>query len=114
VRPLVVAAFGALGALARWGLGVATNGPTQAFPWTTLVINVSGCFALGLLVAALGDDHALLRLGLGTGFLGAFTTFSTFSVEATNLPAARSVLYVGLSIALGLAAAVAGRTLGTR
>jgi CrcB protein len=109
VRPLVVAGFGALGALARWGLSVATNASARSFPWTTLAVNVAGCFALGLLVAALGDDHPDLRLGVGTGFLGAFTTFSTFSVETTELPAARAALYVALSVGLGLAAAVLGR-----
>jgi CrcB protein len=85
-----------------------------AFPYGTLVVNVSGCFALGLLTG-LGLYHGLSatpRLDLGTGLVGAYTTFSTFSFETVALLeegevrlAARNV---GLSAVIGTLSATAG------
>jgi CrcB protein len=100
-RTLVaIAAAGALGALARYGVGsFVTRRTSDSFPWGTLVINVSGAFVLGL-VLTLATERWMaapwLRLGLTTGFLGAYTTFSTFSFETYRLAADR---------AFGLAAA---------
>ena len=110
-RVLLVASFGAMGAVARYIVGAATHAADRPFPWTTLAVNVAGCLALGVLVGALGPGHDDLRAALGTGFLGAFTTFSTFSVEATRLPLPRAAIYVALSVGLGLAAAATGRAL---
>ncbi len=82
---LGVAVFGALGALARYGVSLwALRFLGSAFPFGTLIVNVLGSFCLGFLAeAALGDPGltARTRTILGTGFLGAFTTFSTFGVE---------------------------------
>ncbi len=80
---------GALGALARYVLSTAIMDRVGAnFPYGTLVVNVLGSFLMGflamLLVERIGLDP-LLRLGLFVGFLGAFTTFSTFSMETLNL-----------------------------
>lgn len=72
---LAVAAGGALGALARYGALLAWPGP----PWATWLVNVSGCFLIGVLLTLV--DRPLLRLFLGTGVLGGYTTFSTASVE---------------------------------
>jgi fluoride exporter len=109
LRPLLVAAFGAAGALSRYGIGVAV-GP-RAFPWGTLAINVVGAFLLGWL---LGGDRfsTTTTVALGAGFLGAFTTFSTFAWEATALVredrAGAALGYVGASVALGLGASALG------
>ena len=85
-----------------------------AFPWGTFVVNVAGCFALGLSVRLL---HASVvapetRAFLTVGVLGAFTTFSTFSYEAATLLQdgkwVRAAAYVGGSVLLGLVAVLAG------
>ena len=85
-----------------------------AFPWGTLVINISGAFVLGLLVG-MGAHHGLSKRTLavlGTGFCGAYTTFSTFSVETVRLVEERAfgkaVLNVGVSLGAGLLAGAAG------
>jgi CrcB protein len=106
---------GASALVARWG-----GAGGAVFPWPTLAVNVAGSFALALLVtlAARGVVSPEARVWLGTGFLGAFTTFSTFSLEADELArrglVGLSVLYVVLSVTLGALAVLAGRALGTR
>lgn len=80
---------GGLGAVSRHLTGAAVMRVTgPGFPWGTLVINIVGCLAMGLLIAWLarrsaGDTE--LRLLLATGFLGGFTTFSAFSLDAVSL-----------------------------
>ena len=112
----LLAAAGALGALARYGVSVAAVrwGPAT-FPWGTLAVNLVGCFALGYLGAmAFGDpDHgARMRLIAGTGFLGAFTTFSTFGVETFRALEAGewgvAAANVGINVVGGVALAAAG------
>lgn len=98
---------GALGALARWGIGLAWPAPHGGFPASTLVINVVGCLLMGVLVvhvAEVREAHPLVRPFLGVGVLGGFTTFSTFAVDT------QSLLTGGhLGVALGyLAATVVG------
>ena len=113
----MVAVAGAAGAVLRYAIGAAFG--TLAFPWTTLGINVAGSFLLGVVVqmgpSRLGDE---LRIAIAVGFLGAFTTFSTFSYETVTMVragrASTAAVYVGASIALGLAAAAAGYRLGAR
>ena len=79
-----VGAFGALGAYSRFLLGHAiTTRRPSAFPYGTFVVNLTGGFALGLLTGLAVSGDALLVLG--TGLLGAFTTFSTCMVEAQRL-----------------------------
>jgi fluoride exporter len=112
---LAVAVGGALGTMARYGLGGYVHGrlgPT--FPWGTLTVNVCGSFVLGLLLPLL-DRHAPagpLHAFLVVGCVGAFTTFSTFAWEAVMLlqdgARRRAAAYIGASVALGLAALVAG------
>jgi fluoride exporter len=101
------------GVLARYVLSTPFHG--DVLPWITVAINVAGSFALGMLVTT----HALsadTRTALGVGFLGGFTTFSTFSVQAVlDVEAGepgRALLYVGASVVLGIAAAAGGYALG--
>jgi CrcB protein len=113
---VVIGSGGFVGANARYALGrlaAATWG--TSFPWGTLLINVSGSFALGLFVAFIMrrlSGAPLLRAFVATGFLGAFTTFSTFSYETVQLFLAGSTLsavaYVAGSLILALGAAAAG------
>jgi CrcB protein len=84
--------------------------------WTVVAINLVGCFALGVLTSAAGDWSPAVRDGLGIGFLGGFTTFSTFAVQAVvETDAGRpgiAALYLALSVLGGLAAATLGYALG--
>jgi CrcB protein len=113
---------GALGAAARHGTQLAlTPLATRAgFPLAVLLINVLGSFLLGLTLplVARGTWPEAARLAFGTGFLGAFTTFSTFSADTdvllTRGRADLAALNTILSVGLGVLAAVLGRTLGTR
>src|SRR5215212_2168753 len=77
---LLVGIGGLAGVLSRYGLTRATL-HAESLIWMTAAINVSGCFLLGLLTAG-GWFSRDVREGLGVGFLGGFTTFSTFSVQA--------------------------------
>jgi CrcB protein len=109
---LLVAAAGALGVLSRYGISSAFHG--DALPWATVAINVAGSFLLGVLVVVDWWTPEA-RTALGVGFLGGFTTFSTFSVQAVlDVDAGesgRALIYVGASVVLGIAAAAAGFTL---
>jgi fluoride exporter len=118
VSPWAWAGFvvaGAVGAPARYLLDDAISSRTQGvFPWGTLAINVSGSFLLGLLtgLALFHGLPATPRLILGTGFCGAYTTFSTFTYETVRLAeegavneAVRNAL---ASLVLGAAGAAAG------
>ena len=80
---LLVALGGALGALARYFITITIGSFTKfGFPLGTLVANVTGCFLVGWLIGSgAGEKSQELRLGFGVGFLGALTTFSTFSAE---------------------------------
>jgi CrcB protein len=107
---------GFLGANARFAVGMwAAERWGSAFPWGTLLINVTGSFVLGFyltLVTERFTGRSATRLFVATGFLGAFTTFSTFSYETVRLlesgTATVALEYVALSLMFGLIAAVAG------
>jgi CrcB protein len=78
----LVSAGAIAGALLRFG--VSTWIPTKTFPWATLLVNLGGAFAIGLLMLPEPAEHAT-RLLLVVGFLGAFTTLSTYSFETVDL-----------------------------
>jgi CrcB protein len=119
-RYLLIAVFGALGAMSRYALDSwVTNAARGQFPWGTLLVNVSGSFALGIVVELTTSrllPHPNWRIALGIGFLGAFTTFSTFTYETVRLADdsayALALLNVVAMTTLGLAAAAAGLLLG--
>jgi fluoride exporter len=112
----MIALGGALGALARFGLGsaVASKLGTK-FPYGTFVINISACIIIGFSLEFLGKHLELSpawRYLIPTGFVGAYSTFSTFEWETfSNLQLGSFLiagLYVGLSIFLGLVAVWCG------
>ena len=114
---LVVITGGVFGALARYGLSTALPAP-GGWPLPTLIINLAGAFLLGVLLEALarrGPDAGrlrVLRLLAGTGFLGAFTTYSTLALEMNTLldagRATDALVYLGATLVGGAIATVAG------
>ena len=114
---LAVALGGAAGALARHGVSTAVAaafGPR--FPLGTLVVNVAGSFAMGWLFALFAERMHVppeMRLLVMTGLLGAFTTFSTFSVETLALLHAGRWLAGAANVVLGVALCLAAAWLGT-
>jgi CrcB protein len=113
VTAALVAVGGLAGVLARYGTGRLSGGG-EALLWSTVGINVAGSFLLGLLVGSSWFSRDV-REGLGVGFLGGFTTFSTFSVQiVTEADAGRTgtaALYLAASVVGGIAAAAAGYAL---
>jgi CrcB protein len=121
---LYIALGGALGAVSRYGvtLGAARLGAT-GFPYATLTVNVVGSFLIGLFVAWIGgrtETNPALRPLIQVGFLGALTTFSTFSLDALILLEqgrfTQAGLYIAVSVLVCLAACfiglLAGRSVG--
>src|SRR5438105_456773 len=102
MKVVLVAMAGGAGALSRYGIGLAVG--VRSFPWATLGINLMGSFVLGL-VLTVGTERGwpeTTTVPLAVGFLGAYTTFSTFSFETyTLLRTDRAVIafvYVGISL----------------
>jgi CrcB protein len=114
---VAVAIAGALGATARYGLDVVFRRDAHHVPWVTLAINLSGSFVLGLVVAELdAHPHPAVRPAITIGFLGAYTTFSTLSLETYRLldrgHVALATAYALGSLVAGLAAVTAGVLVG--
>lgn len=121
---LYVAIFGAFGAATRYWMSSAFH--NGAFPYNTLLVNVMGCFLLAIVVKYVTTLPKLpknLVNGLGTGFLGSFTTFSAFSTEVSGLitrgaffPAGCYIFasLAGGFLAVGLGFYVSGRLTGRR
>ena len=119
---LLLGVAGALGSMARYGLSAFVGHWTgNAFPWGIFVVNVLGCFLFGAIWAGLSVFHLLddaARIVLLTGFMGAFTTFSTFLFDSDVMLrngdwGALALNLVG-QIVLGLAALRAGAALAMR
>ncbi|KZS52139.1 fluoride efflux transporter CrcB [Rhizobium anhuiense] len=116
IQALLVAVGGAIGSLLRYYVGqwaLRLMGP--GFPWGTLAVNVVGCFVIGVfaeLIARKFNASVELRLLLITGFLGGFTTFSAFSLDAISLfergEAVAGGIYIVASVGLSMAAVIAG------
>ncbi|MFH0243564.1 CrcB family protein [Streptomyces sp. HK10] len=109
-----VAAGGALGACARYGLTLAWPAASGGFPWAVLAVNAAGCALIGVLMALLEEHggtrarHPLTRPFLGAGVLGGFTTFSVYALDAVRLleegAAGTALLYLGATPAAALGA----------
>ena len=109
-----VAVGGVVGAEARYGLAVALPHAAGAWPWSTLVANVTGCLLIGALMVVVERrrPHPLLRPLLGVGVLGGYTTFSAYTVDVlAGFGAghtAAALLYLAVTPVLAVAAAAAG------
>ena len=110
---LLVAVGGALGSVARYGTGVLVGTVwRQSFPLGTMLINIVGSLAMGLLVGYLARTTPAwqndARLFVAVGVLGGFTTFSSFSLDTISMiergETAQAILYVVVSVGTGLAA----------
>ena len=116
---LSIAAGGALGALSRHGVNIAAvKLMGHGFPYATITVNIVGSFLMGLAIAAFAhfwQPPETVRLFLVTGFLGAFTTFSTFSLDFASLwergAYLHSATYLGGSVVLSIAALFAAMAL---
>jgi CrcB protein len=107
-----ISAGGALGATARFGLGRAFPAAPGGFPWTTFLINVSGCLLIGVLMVLVSDvwtGRRLVRPFVGVGVLGGFTTFSTYVVDIQRLVDAGAA-GTGLAYLAGTAVAAVAAT----
>jgi CrcB protein len=104
---LLVALGGAVGAALRFTVAVFGESIGVRSFWATLLVNVLGCFALGVLLVRVPGVDSRWRLALGTGVLGGFTTFSTFAADAYAIRAQSQPLalaYAAASVLLGFAA----------
>ena len=122
MKIFLIALFGAIGTLARYGLqGVVQIRMGGAFPYGTLLINLSGCFLLGL-IGQLTLNRMLissdLRMAISVGLLGGFTTFSSFGWETAKMLEdgewLRAGTYVSASVVAGLLLSVAGIRLANK
>lgn len=115
---LCVGIGGFVGSILRYLVGLIPINPENGFPIKTLVINILGAFALGLIAAAVAKNSAIdpkFVLMLKVGVCGGFTTFSTFAYEATTLMqnghSALGITYMLLSMALGVGAIILAQML---
>lgn len=113
IKCLIVGAGGAIGAIGRYLIGLLPMNPENGFPLKTFLINVIGCFIIGI-IAALADKNAVnpnLVLLIKVGICGGFTTFSSFALETEGLIAKGStgvaLMYVILSLVCGVLAVFA-------
>ena len=115
---LAVAVGGATGSVARYVVGAVLLRSSSAFPVSTLLINVSGSFLIGLFARLFDapDHNQVLRVALTVGLCGGFTTFSTFSAETVALvqqgKVGRAAVYISISVVAGVLATFAGLMVG--
>jgi fluoride exporter len=114
---IYVALGGAFGAAARYSLSLIFANTLSPFPFATFLINITGSFLIGFALTKF-EGNDTLRLLLITGFLGAYTTFSTFEFETFSLTQTKQLAlafaYVSLSFAIGLIGVFAGVWLGKK
>jgi CrcB protein len=119
-RVLLVACFGAVGAVLRYFVGISALRYLPSSPYVgTLIVNLLGCFLFGL-VSQLGQGAPWLtphlRIALLTGFMGAFTTFSSFSFDTVQLLESRgwpsALLYVLVQNVVGIGLTLLGMSVG--
>ena len=116
MKYLFIALGGAVGAVLRFSISSLLYMPNCNFPWGTLTVNVLGSFLLALFMGWSGSQHHAWNFFLAIGLLGAFTTFSTFSMETFLLfkmsKAGLAILNMAANMGLGLGVAIAGFYLG--
>lgn len=120
MRSLWIGLTGFLGAVSRYQVeGWLSRRASGAFPWGTLTVNVTGCFLVGFLLTLLTERfvaHPDLRVAVTVGFLGAYTTFSTFAYETLRLgedgALGLAVANLVASVAAGVLAVWLGTVLG--
>jgi fluoride exporter len=118
IRYMCVALGAAIGGTARYGLaGFIGNRVGAAFPWGTLVVNITGCFIIGIFNTLTGPDGVLLvplqaRLFVMVGICGGYTTFSSFSLETLNLMRNGEFLPAGAYVLFSVAFCLVGVWLG--
>lgn len=112
---LLIALGGGAGAVLRYTMQGLVQPRASVFPFGTLIVNITGCLAIGFLMALFTGPYLIreeYRLGIITGVLGGYTTFSSFGWETMQLLEQRqwgmALLYVGLSVIVGLLATFAG------
>ncbi|MCZ7597095.1 MAG: fluoride efflux transporter CrcB [Gammaproteobacteria bacterium] len=112
---LAIAIGAALGALARWGLGLSLNALFPAIPPGTLAANLVGGYLVGVAIAVFAANPGIApewRLLIVTGFLGGMTTFSTFSAEVATLVQEQRLARAGAAIAAHVLGSLAMTLLG--
>ena len=122
MRLFLIATFGAIGTLARYGLqGLLQIRMGSTFPYGTLFINLTGCFFLGLLGQIMLNRMIISpewRVAITVGFFGGYTTFSSFGWETAKMMETgewlRATTYVAASVIFGLLLSVAGIRLANR
>ncbi|HWW18442.1 MAG TPA: fluoride efflux transporter CrcB [Candidatus Saccharimonadales bacterium] len=122
MRIALIAIFGAVGTLARYGLqGLVQVRTASTFPYGTLLVNLSGCFLLGLIGQFTLNRMVISpdwRVAIAVGFFGGYTTFSSFGWETAKMLEdgewVRASAYVGASIVVGLLLSVAGIRLANK
>ena len=122
MKIFLIALFGAIGTLARYGLqGVVQHRMGGGFPYSTLLINLSGCLLLGF-IGQITLNRMLvsadMRIAIAVGFFGGYTTFSSFGWETAKMLEEgawlRATTYVGTSVIAGLLLSIAGIRLANR
>jgi CrcB protein len=117
VRLLQIALGGAVGSLARYGIDQ-TLPWSDGFPWATLIINVVGALAIGVVATTVVDMRPWVRPVVIVGVLGGFTTFSAFALQTGTLLDAghvmQALVYLALTMVAGLVAVEIGAALGPR
>ena len=118
MNALYIFVGGGLGSLARWGVsGLVASKMGEAFPWGTIIVNVSGSFVIGLFAALTGPEGrwlapATLRDFIMIGLCGGYTTFSSFSLQTLSLANDGEWIKAGANALLSLTLCLSGVWLG--
>jgi CrcB protein len=111
-----VGVAGFFGSIARYVVSGVVSRVDESFPWGTFVVNITGSFAVGFLVAAFAHRfvvHPDLRIAITVGFLGAYTTFSTLTLETFEFAETQAWGWAATNVVASLAVGLAAVWLGT-
>jgi CrcB protein len=113
---IYVGVAGFFGSIARYAVSGAVSRVDESFPWGTFAVNITGSFALGFLVAAFADRYVVhpdIRVAVTVGFLGAYTTFSTLSLETFEFVETQAWGWAAVNVIASLIVGLAAVWLGT-